>query len=115
MAQFNTTQVRVRKNCIIAEGSGGHVFYTNAARARALINAGAVDLVNPIVIGPKETKPAEPAEKKSYHAAPDGPSTDSAPSSEPGAASSSASQAGLVSNLMPPTVFRKRGRPKKSG
>lgn len=93
LAEHKTAQCRVRKNCIIAEGSEGQIFYASPTRAKLLIDAGAAELVNaprpgPAVVkvpGPTETKPAEPAEKKSYSPAdPAGPLTDSAPSSKSG-------------------------------
>lgn len=91
MSEFKTAQLRVKRKAIIAEGSGGTIFWATPSRARLLIDAGAVELMNADVpaqpvIGPSETKPQEPAEKKFSAAAPAGLSTDSASLSQPGAA-----------------------------
>ncbi len=108
-AELQTAQLRVKPRCIIAEGSGGMIFYATPSRARALIDAGVVDLLNAApanapAAGPSETPSAgpgefkEPAEKKSSAADPAGRSTDSASSSVRGtAALSSASAGDLVS------------------
>jgi hypothetical protein len=86
MSEFKTAQLRVKRKAIIAEGAGGTIFWATPARARLLIDAGACELMNAqSAIGPSQTKPQEPAEKKSLAAAPAGPSTDSASSSQPGA------------------------------
>ncbi|MFA6204494.1 MAG: hypothetical protein WC710_15050 [Gallionella sp.] len=90
MSEFKTAQLRVKRKAIIAEGAGGTIFWATPSRARLLIDAGACELMNANVparpaIGPSETKPQEPAEKKFSAAAPAGPSTDSASSSQPGA------------------------------
>jgi hypothetical protein len=87
MSEFKTAQLRVKRKAIIAEGSGGTIFWATPSRARLLIDAGAVDLMNADVpaIGPSETKPQEPAEKKYSATAPAGPSTASVLSSQPGA------------------------------
>jgi len=120
MPEFQTTQLRVRKNCIIAEGSAGQVFYATASRARVLINAGAAELVNvgPAerqLVGPSETKPAEPAEKKYSAGVAAGPLTATAPSIESGKGIlSSASAAGLVSTQRSAPPSKRRGRPPKS-
>lgn len=138
VAERRTAQVRVRPRVTVGEGSGrmgacpfncgqpkcscgGTIFYATPTRARQLIDAGAVDLVNfqPVeqpMVGPSETKPIGPSEKKTDRsvAVQVGPSTALAPSSAPGpAASSSASAAdpALPPNNAPP--LRKRGRPRK--
>ncbi len=118
--EFKHVQLRIKQRCIIAEGSGGQIFYATPKRARLLIDAGAVELLNTAavkrglerfaaagpVVGPEEQPAAGPsefkvekfAEKKSSAAVPDGHSTDSASSSAPGtAALSSVSAAALVS------------------
>lgn len=129
--EFKTAQCRILPGRTIEEGVGakrGHmtIVWLTPTRARQLINAGAVELVNLVPIqpgpanrpiaGPSETKPLEPAEKKFLSAAPDGQSTDSAPSIESGTAQPlSASQAGLVLPDRIQPVLKKRGRPRKSG
>ncbi len=123
IAEQKTAQLRVRKNCIIAEGSEGQIFYASSTRARLLIDAGAAELVNvprpgPSIVkvpGPSETKPAEPAEKKSsFPAGQDGRSTDSASSIESGQAepsSSSAAAPALPQNNAQPSNRRgQRGK-----
>lgn len=92
--EFKTAQLRVKPRCIIAEGGDGTIFWATPARACALLDAGAAVLMNAEqpAIGPSQTKPAnaseikEPVEKKFFAAAPVGPSTDSALSSQHGAA-----------------------------
>ena len=79
------TQVRIKPRCIIAEGAGGSIVWMTPSRARLLIDAGGVELVN---IGPSEIKPVGATEKKSLAAVPAGPSTDSASSNKPGMAAS---------------------------
>lgn len=132
-AEFKTAQLRVKPNCIIAEGGGGQIFYASPTRARALIDAGAAELVNVSkvskviemdkpIIGPTEapiagpTEFKEPAEKKSYSpAVPDGRLTDSPSSIESGkAAPSSSSAAAQVSPKSNAKPSPKRGRPVKS-
>lgn len=69
-----TCQMRARIKGIIAEGRvrPGVVFWTTTERARLYIEQGVAE---PNI--PSETKPMEPAEKKSFVAALDGRSTDS--------------------------------------
>jgi hypothetical protein len=128
-AEFKTAQLRVRKNCILAEGCSGTIFYATPTRARLLIDGGGAELVNvgPAerpVAGPSETPTAGPgefkesAEKKSSAAAQDGRLIDSASSIGPGkAALSSSSAEALVSPKRSALSFLKRGpgRPRKSG
>lgn len=94
------TQVRPIAKAIIAEGRirpGGQVFWVTHDRARLLIEAGVVELVAPVA-GPSETKPAEPAEKKSSGTDPDTRSIDSPKSNAHGTVqSSSVSPADRVS------------------
>ena len=127
LAEQKTAQLRVIGHGIIAEGSAGQIFWATPTRARLLIDIGAAELVNQFaapVIGPSETKPAEPAEKKSFPAVPDGRLTDSAPSIESGKAAPSSSLAedrasrekmyseSLKHGIVKPSP--KRGRPAKS-
>lgn len=88
--EFKTAQLRVKAKCIIAEGSSGTVFWATPARARALIDAGAAELMN---AGPSEFKPVGHLEKKSLAAAQDGRSTDSALSSAHGTAAQQSASA----------------------
>lgn len=88
-----TAHLRVKHKRIIAEGTGGTIFWATPSRARLLIDAGAVELMNgPRLVGPAETKPAEPLEKKEHGskkflaAVPDGRSTASALSNVHGTA-----------------------------
>ncbi|MCR4331300.1 MAG: hypothetical protein NUV34_01130 [Sulfuricaulis sp.] len=119
-AEFKTAQLRVRKNCILAEGSDGSIFWATPTRARLLIDAGAAELVNagPSVaptVGPSETKPMEPAEKKSFAVAQAGPSTDFPLSSELGTAAQSSAL--VEAHRLPQNNVqqsKKRGRPRKS-
>jgi hypothetical protein len=127
-AEEKTAQLRVKKNCIIAEGGGGTIFYATPTRARLLIDGGAAELVNvgPTVrpvVGPSEMPVAGPSEfkespeKKSSAIAQGGPSIDSAPSTESGkAALLSSSAEALVSPKRSVASFVKRGpgRPRKS-
>lgn len=127
-AEQRTAQLRVKKNCIIAEGGGGTIFWATPTRARLLIDGGGAELVNvgPAerpAAGPSETQIAgpsefkEPAEKKYSAAGPGGRLIDSVPSTGSGAgAVSSVSAAALVSpqRNAPPLVKRGRGRPRKS-
>ncbi len=85
--EHKTAQLRIRRKVIIEEGCGGSIILVTPSRARALIDAGAADLMN-AQPGPAETKPAGPLEKKFSAAVPAGRSTDSAASSEPGTAAS---------------------------
>lgn len=127
IAEQKTAQLRVKKNCIIAEGGGGTIFYATPTRARLLIDGGGAELVNvgPAVrpvVGPSETPTAgpsefkEPVEKKSVSQdVQAGPLTGSASSTESGTAPlSSSSAAALVSAERKPGLFRRRGRPPKS-
>jgi len=100
-----TAQLRVKKNCIIAEGGGGTIFYATPTRARLLIDGGGAELVNASVrpvAGPSETPTAgpsefkEPAEKKYSAVAQDGRLTDSQQLIGSGKALSSYSAEGLV-------------------
>lgn len=99
-----TAHLRVKPRRILPEGDGGTIFWATPARARRLLDEDAVVLLNAPAAGPAETKPAgasetkDAIEKKSSAAAPAGPSTDSVPSSQPGAvASLFASAVALVS------------------
>jgi hypothetical protein len=133
-AEEKTAQLRVKKNCILAEGGGGTIFYATPTRARLLIDGGGAELVNipPTFSGPRnkpETGPSETpiagpsefkesAEKKSLAATQGGPSIDSVPSIESGSAElSSYSAAALVSSdrKSPQSPKRGPGRPRKSG
>jgi hypothetical protein len=114
MSELKTAQLRVKRKAIIAEGAGGTIFWATPSRARLLIDAGAVELMNAMpVAGPSETKPAgpaqtkEPIEKKFSAAAPVGPSTDSALSSQPGAV------AQLYASLEAPASPRRKSRQSK--
>ncbi len=117
--ELQTTQVRIKKNCIIQEGSDGTVVWMTPSRAQLLCDHGAVEIIGSAqpYIGPSETKPAGPESKKSLPAAQDGPSIDSAASSEDGTAelqsSAAAAPASPLSNPSP-LVKPKRGRPPKS-
>ncbi len=130
IAEQKTAQLRVKRNCIIAEGGGGTIFYATPTRARLLIDGGGAELVNvgPAVrpvVGPSETPTAgpsefkEPAEKKSVsQGVQGGPLTALAPSTESGmAALPSSSAAALVSPKRSVASFLKcgPGRPRKSG
>ena len=129
-AEQKTAQCRVKKNCIIAEGGAGTIFYATPTRARLLIDGGGAELVNvgPTVrpvAGPSETPTAGPSEfkevveKKSVsHEGPAGPSIDFPASIESGkAALSSYSAAALVSpeRKSPQLAKRGPGRPRKFG
>jgi len=113
--EAKTAQLRIKPNRIIAEGTGGTIFWATPARARLLIDAGAVVLMNAgvlarPVIGPGQTKPAgasetkEPVEKKSSAADPAGRLTDSAPSSGTGPA------APLFASAEDPALPKRRSR-----
>lgn len=91
-----TAHLRIKPRRVLPEGDGGTIFWATPTRARQLLEIGAVEMLN--APGPAETKPAGPLEKKFSAADPAGPSTDSAPSSQPGpAAVLSASVAGPAS------------------
>lgn len=116
MSELKTAQLRVKRKAIIAEGGGGTIFWATPSRARLLIDAGACELMNATiqpVVGPAATKPAgpaqtkEPIEKKSSAAAPVGPSTDSALSSQPGAV------AQLYASLEAPASPKRKSRQSK--
>jgi len=115
MSEFKTAQLRVKRKAIIAEGGRGTIFWATPTRARRLLDAGAVDLMNAEpVAGPSETKPAgpaehkEPIEKKSSATAPAGPSTDLAQSSQPGVVAQSS-----ASEVAPASPKRKSRQSKK--
>lgn len=111
IAEPKTSQLKVTKNSIIAEGSEGQIFYASPTRARLLIDCGAAVLVNvpkpvgPAVVkvpGPTEAKPAEPLEKKEYSPADQaGPSIDSASSIPSGQAEQSSSSAAAPASPKP--------------
>lgn len=87
---MNPDQVQLRSRirgvvCGIAV-ERGTIFWIDEKRAEWLIAEKAAEPVGQLVVGPAEIK--DPSEKKSYPAAPAGPSTDSAPSSAPGTATS---------------------------
>lgn len=111
-----STHCRVKPNCIIEEGCDGAIIWVTPSRARLLADAGAVDLIGEQPeIGPSETKPAGPSEKKSYPAATDSPSTDLASSTESGKAGQSSSSAVAQALAMGKSMLSKRpGAPKKS-
>jgi len=144
-----TAQMRVMPNAILSEGCGraggncpyhcerfiqtrrcscgGTIFYTTPSRARALINAGAAELLNtpgaPLapretpIVGPRETPMPVPSEKKYSAVAPDGRSTDSQQSSETGTAapsSLSAADQALPESNADSSPRRGPGRPRKS-
>jgi len=119
-AEQKTAQLRVKRNCIIAEGGGGTIFYATPTRARLLIDGGGAELVNASVrpvAGPSETPTAgpsefkEPAEKKYSRVVPGGHSIDFQPSIESGKAQLLSSSAeGLVLAERKPSVFRRRGK-----
>lgn len=80
-----TVKVRIRRSAIIAEGSNGSIVQLTPSRARLLIEAGAVDMIDEQpVAGPSEIKPSGPTEKKSYAVPAAGQLTDSAVSIESG-------------------------------
>lgn len=129
-----TAQVRIKRRQIIAEGAGlmrcplhcsdpncshgGPIVYVTPSRAKLLVDANAVDLVG---TGPSEIKPTGPLEKKDTEkkdhsgAAPAGPSTASAPSTESGKAEPlSASVAAPASPASKSNSSKKRGRPRGS-
>lgn len=64
----------------------GEIFWTDAVRAKWLVDERIAEPVGALAAGPSETKPAEPAEKKFSSADPAGPSTAGAASSAPGTA-----------------------------
>ena len=114
MSELKTAQLRIKRKAIIAEGGGGTIFWATPTRARLLLDAGAVELMNAeVTAGPAETKPAgpaqtkEPIEKKSSAAASAGPSTASASSSQPGAV------AQLYASLEAPASPRRKSRQSK--
>lgn len=124
-------QVRVKKGPehlrqprhILAEGKvqGGDVFWTTPENARAYIDQGIVEFVGAAPgearrAGPAESKPTGPAEKKSFAAGTDGPSTDSASSSQSAtAAPSSASPEDPASQPSNARGLRRGGRGPKTG
>lgn len=126
--EAKTAQLRVKAGPrggmqITSYGTTGTMFFETPTRAKFLIDTGAFELANTgpgqtKPLGPSETKPAGPQQKKSYPVAPDGPSIDSASSSEPGAAepplSLAADQALPLTNAQP-LAKRGPGRPRKSG
>ena len=118
IAEQKISQLRVIGRGIIAEGSAGQIFWATPTRARLLIDIGAAELVNQFtaqVVGPSETKPMEPAEKKYSAAAQGGPLTGSAPLIAHGKAElSSVSAAALVSPQRSVKPSKPRGRPPKS-
>lgn len=77
-----TVQLRVKPRRIVLGFPPGTIFYETPARARQLLDWGAVELLSGKVPGPTETKPAGPTEVKTQfsNAAPGGLSNDSAPS-----------------------------------
>jgi hypothetical protein len=97
MVEHKTAQLRIKRKAILPEGAAGTIFWATPSRARLLLDAGAVELLNAEqpAVGPAETKPAgptetkEPHEKKFFAAAQAGPSTDSASLSQPGAVAQS--------------------------
>jgi len=100
-----TAQVQIKKGCIIAEGTGPSIIWVTPTRAKQLIDAGAVTAFGKIPTeqpeaGPKETKPAEPAEKKSSATEAGGLSTDSAKSTN--AVTSKQSSASAVAQVSRP-------------
>lgn len=114
--EAKTAQLRIKPKCIIGEGTGGTIFWATPARARLLIDAGAVVLMNAgvparRVVGPGQTKPAgaseikESLEKKSSAVVPAGRSTGSASSSGTGAAAPS-----FASAEAPASPKRRSGR-----
>lgn len=110
-----TAQLRVKPKAIIAEGSGGTVFWATPTRARLLIASGAAEFVG--TAGPAETKPAGPgetkesAEKKFLDGAQAGQSTASALSSAPATvAPSSVSPEAPVSPLNNARRSRRGGK-----
>lgn len=122
IAEPKTAQLRVTKNSIIAEGSAGQIFYASPTRAKLLIDCGAAVLVNapkpvgPAVVkvpSPAETKPAEPAEKKTFSLADqDGPLTVSASSIPYGPAEPPSSSAAAPASPKPNAQPSKRRGPK---
>lgn len=122
IAEPKTAQLRVKKNCILAEGGAGTIFWATPTRARLLIDGGGAELVNADpakrpVAGPSETPVAGPSEfkespeKKSSAAAQGGPLTASVSSTESGqAALSSSSAAALVSAERKSPRSPRRGR-----
>lgn len=115
-----TAQVRIKPNTIIEEGTGGSIVWMTPARARMLVDNGAVEMFSgklPTVQpegGPSETKPAGPEEKKSSAAGQTGPLTDSVPSTGSAtAAQQSASAAALVSPKRKSGSSAKRSATKK--
>ena len=112
-----TAQVTLAHKRFIMDGvTYGKPFYVTPEMAQKMIAAGVVRLVGSS-IGPSETKPGEPSEKKeSAVTETAGPSTDLAKSAESGSEQSSASAlvpASPVTNAGL-SVKPKRGRPKKS-
>ena len=118
IAEQKTAQMRVIGRGIIAEGSAGQIFWATPTRARLLIDIRAAELVNQFtapVIGPSETKPMEPAEKKHSAISQGGRLTDSVPSIESG--TDSASSVLVEAHRSPKRSvppLKKRGRPPKS-
>ncbi len=124
ISEQRTAQLRVKKNCIIAEGGGGTIFYATPTRARLLIDGGAAELVNvgPVerqIVGPSETKPTGPQEKKTVLIdSTAGPSTDSPASIESGKTEPSSvlvEAHRLLGRNAPSLPKRGRGRLRKSG
>ena len=114
LAEMKTAQCRVIGNSIIAEGCSGTIFYATPTRARLLIDAGAVVLVNTVgpsnaqVVGPSETKPTGPQEKKtSLTDSTDGHSTDSPASTRSG--KGDASQSLVEDHRLQKRKYNKRG------